>query len=83
MPPGRSDSPRKMSPRRDSGTPGPLSTTQAQLTDALVAGGLAEVPAGYADRYRRWRERFNARDDGHAAERVVARILDQGYIDRA
>ncbi|MBN9176030.1 MAG: CDP-glycerol glycerophosphotransferase family protein [Microbacterium sp.] len=63
--------------------PGPLSTTQAQLTDALVAGGLAEVPAGYADRYRRWRERFNARDDGHAAERVVARILDQGYIDRA
>ena len=30
---------------------------------------------------REWREKFNARDDGHAAERVVARILDQGFVD--
>ena len=46
-------------------------------------GRIAQIPAEYADRYRRWQEQFNARDDGHASERVVARILDQGYIDRA
>lgn len=63
--------------------PGPLRTTQEDLTDALVADGFAQIPAEYADRYRRWQEQFNARDDGHAYERVVARILDQGYIDRA
>ena len=63
--------------------PGPLRTTQEDLTDALVADGFAQIPAEYADRYRRWQEQFNARDDGHASERVVARILDQGYIDRA
>ena len=38
-------------------------------------------PAPHAARYREWREKFNARDDGHAAERVVSRILDQGFID--
>lgn len=59
--------------------PGPMVTTQAELTAALASG---DVPAEYADRYARWRHRFNARDDGHAAERVVARILDQGFVDR-
>ena len=34
------------------------------------------------DHYAHWRARFNLRDDGHAAERVVARILDQGFVDR-
>ena len=62
--------------------PGPLRTTQEDLTDALVADGFAQIPAEYTDRYRRWQEQFNARDDGHASERVVARILDQGFVDR-
>jgi CDP-glycerol glycerophosphotransferase len=56
--------------------PGPMVKTQDELVAALAAD-----PAEYADRYARWRQKFNARDDGHAAERVVARILDQGFID--
>lgn len=59
--------------------PGPVVSTQEQLTDALSSVG---VPAAYAERYARWRSRFNARDDGHAAQRVVARILDQGFVRR-
>ena len=59
--------------------PGPLTTTQAELTEALASDG---IPAAYVDRYADWRARFNLRDDGHAAERVVARILDQGFVDR-
>ncbi|MBZ4485942.1 CDP-glycerol glycerophosphotransferase family protein [Microbacterium sp. cx-55] len=58
--------------------PGPLVRTQAELTAALAA----EPDAGVAARYRRWQERFNAREDGRAAERVVDRILDQGFLDR-
>ncbi|MGP3536117.1 CDP-glycerol glycerophosphotransferase family protein [Microbacterium sp. RD1] len=56
--------------------PGPLVRSQAELVDAVRA---ADADA-YADRYARWRRLFNALDDGHAAERVVARILDQGYV---
>ncbi|MFT4051614.1 MAG: CDP-glycerol glycerophosphotransferase family protein [Microbacterium sp.] len=59
--------------------PGPLVTTQDALTVALASD---DVPDEYADRYAQWRRMFNARDDGHAAERVVARILDQGFVDR-
>lgn len=58
--------------------PGPVVRTQDELVEALRAGD----PADYADRYAQWREKFNARDDGRAAERVVDRILDQGFIDR-
>jgi len=58
--------------------PGPLVRTQAELVEALAA---APDPA-YEERYARWRSVFNARDDGHAAERVVARILDQGFVQR-
>lgn len=59
--------------------PGPVTTTQSELTQALAD---EVVPAAYLDRYAQWRARFNQRDDGHAAERVVARILDQGFVDR-
>lgn len=59
--------------------PGPMVTTQDELTKALAEGTVVDA---YVDRYRIWRERFNVRDDGHAAERVVARILDQGFVDR-
>lgn len=60
--------------------PGPLSTTQDELNATLADDSIA---AEYAQQYARWQSRFNARDDGHAAERVVARILDQGFVDRA
>ncbi|WP_169582199.1 MULTISPECIES: CDP-glycerol glycerophosphotransferase family protein [Microbacterium] len=56
--------------------PGPVVRTQDELVAAL--GGDTSA---YAERYARWREKFNARDDGRAAERVVARILDQGFVD--
>jgi len=57
--------------------PGPMVRTQDELVDALVADDTDT----YAGRYAQWRDRFNARDDGHAAERVVARIVDQGFIE--
>ncbi|GAA3916083.1 hypothetical protein GCM10022382_22860 [Microbacterium invictum] len=59
--------------------PGPVSTTQDELAAAISDPTVGER---FADRYARWREVFNGRDDGHAAQRVVARILDQGFVDR-
>ncbi|KAA9134812.1 CDP-glycerol glycerophosphotransferase family protein [Microbacterium caowuchunii] len=58
--------------------PGPLVRSQEELTAALAAPQGADVAA----RYESWRARFNAREDGHAAERVVDRILDQGFVER-
>jgi CDP-glycerol glycerophosphotransferase len=58
--------------------PGPVVRTQDELVEALRTA----APAEHAQKYALWREKFNARDDGHAAERVVARILDQGYVTR-
>nr|WP_208379963.1 CDP-glycerol glycerophosphotransferase family protein [Microbacterium endophyticum] len=58
--------------------PGPLVQTQEQLAHAI----LNSQQSAYAKRYSVWRSRFNDRDDGHAAERVVARILDQGFVKR-
>ncbi len=58
--------------------PGPLVTSQ----DELVAAALDEgVPARFADRYAAWRRQFNGLDDGRAAERVVSRLLDLGYLN--
>lgn len=57
--------------------PGPVVRTQDELLSAIVDGD----PAEHADRYRAWRDKFNARDDGRAAERVVSRIIDQRFID--
>ena len=59
--------------------PGPVIRTQEELVADLVDGD----PARYAEAYETWRAKFNARDDGHAAERVVDRILDQGFVERA
>ena len=59
--------------------PGPVTATQDELEAALADPGQT---ADHAERYAAWRARFNARDDGRAAERVVARILDQGFIVR-
>lgn len=58
--------------------PGPVVRTQRDLERAL-----ADVdPSIFAERYDRWRTLFVPRDDGRAAERVVARILDQRFVDR-
>jgi CDP-glycerol glycerophosphotransferase len=58
--------------------PGPV----ARSSDELVA--LVREPdaltSEYAERYAAWRARFNPRDDGHAAERVIARVLREGLL---
>ena len=59
--------------------PGPLVRTHQELIEALADDGHV---ATYAQRYQAWRRQFNARDDGHAAQRVVDRILDQGFVSR-
>lgn len=59
--------------------PGPLVHSQDELVSALADDTQETL---YAERYTAWRAQFNARDDGHAAERVVARILDQGFVTR-
>ncbi|MFE7845234.1 CDP-glycerol glycerophosphotransferase family protein [Microbacterium sp. NPDC057407] len=56
--------------------PGPVVRTQEELVAAL-----GQDPWQHDERYGIWRATFNARDDGHAAERVVSRILDQGFVD--
>lgn len=60
--------------------PGPVVRSATDLVTVLRDPA---VPERFAARYAAWRARFTTRDDGHAAERVVARILDQGYVDRA
>lgn len=57
--------------------PGPVVQSQAELVAALQS----PQPEAFAQKYALWRQKFNARDDGHAAERVVARIIDQRMID--
>ena len=59
--------------------PGPLVSTQDQLAAALADPNHEST---YQARYGAWKAQFNARDDGHAAQRVVDRILDQGFLTR-
>lgn len=59
--------------------PGPLVRSQDELVAALADSGHEQR---YAERYAAWRRQFNTRDDGHAARRVVDRILDLGFVTR-
>lgn len=59
--------------------PGPLLRSQDELVAAL---GATDTIGTYAERYVTWQKQFNSRDDGAASERVVARILDQGFVKR-
>ncbi|HNP16735.1 MAG TPA: CDP-glycerol glycerophosphotransferase family protein, partial [Terrimesophilobacter sp.] len=58
--------------------PGPVVQDPAELL-ALVHNPEA-TQEEYAAKYAAWRERFNPRDDGHAAERVVARLIREGKL---
>ena len=58
--------------------PGPVVHDAAELV-TLVQNPDA-VQREYAARYAAWRERFNPRDDGRAAERVVARLIREHKI---
>ena len=58
--------------------PGPVVRSADELV-ALVRG-LDASRDDYAEKYAAWRARFNPRDDGHAAERVIARVLSEGIL---
>ncbi|WP_157156663.1 CDP-glycerol glycerophosphotransferase family protein [Diaminobutyricimonas sp. LJ205] len=58
--------------------PGPIARTTDELLD-LVRGRDA-VAAHYAEKYRVWQQRFNPDDDGRAADRVVAKLIDRGVF---
>jgi CDP-glycerol glycerophosphotransferase (TagB/SpsB family) len=62
--------------------PGPVVHERDALRDAILAtrrwGGGRDAAA--RDRATAWRERFTPRDDGHAGERVVRRLLDEGWL---
>lgn len=53
--------------------PGPIVRTEAELIAAVR--GSRQEPASEAERRRVFRERFSPLDDGHAAERVLSRIM--------
>ena len=57
--------------------PGPVVDTAAALA-TLISD--TSVPAVYAERYADWRARFNPRDDGHAAERVLTHLVELGAV---
>ena len=58
--------------------PGPVVTTADEVLDAVR--GLDTVAAQYREPYAAWRERFTPTDDGRAGERVVQRMLDEGWL---
>ena len=58
--------------------PGPVVRTSAELV-SLVHDRDA-VRGDYAAKYLAWQRRFNPHDDGKAAQRVVARLLEKGII---
>ncbi|HSI25833.1 MAG TPA: CDP-glycerol glycerophosphotransferase family protein [Aeromicrobium sp.] len=58
--------------------PGPVVRT----TDGVVASvlDLLDHPEQFADALSSWRARFTEMDDGLAGERVVQRMLDEGWL---
>ncbi len=57
--------------------PGPVVATASELASLITDPA---VPAKHAARYRAWRERFNAHDDGRAAQRVLAQLVELGAV---
>ena len=53
--------------------PGPVLFTQDAVV-AAIRNAESDAP-GYAEKYTAWREKFNAHDDGHSAERVIERLF--------
>ena len=62
--------------------PGPLVRTTVEVAAAVARADLPEERERWAERYARWRTDFNPLDDGHAAERVVRRLLEVGALPR-
>jgi CDP-glycerol glycerophosphotransferase (TagB/SpsB family) len=60
--------------------PGPVVHTTTEVAQAIQASG--EHTDEYAEQRREWRECFAAHDDGHAAENVVRRMLEEGWLNQ-
>jgi CDP-glycerol glycerophosphotransferase (TagB/SpsB family) len=58
--------------------PGPVVHTTAEVAYAI--GAADDHAREYAEQLESWRERFAAHDDGHAAEHVVKRMTDAGWL---
>lgn len=61
--------------------PGPMVSTVTELLSVLNA--LDETKRRYEHQYARWRQTYNPHDDGHAARRVVERLVRDGYLSGA
>ena len=59
--------------------PGPVVASRDALLDAIRDSPGATDK--YGERYAAWQARFTPYDDGHAAERVVARMLAERWLD--
>ncbi len=62
--------------------PGPLVRTTEEVADAVAVADEPDERARWSTRYAQWRADFNPLDDGHASERVVARLLELGALPR-
>ncbi|MEU9541146.1 bifunctional glycosyltransferase/CDP-glycerol:glycerophosphate glycerophosphotransferase [Streptomyces mirabilis] len=60
--------------------PGPLLQTSDELIAALA--DIEGISASYTDAYRKFKDVFCDLDDGHAAERVITRMLELAHPDR-
>jgi CDP-glycerol glycerophosphotransferase len=60
--------------------PGPVVRTTPELIEAVRASGSPDEDA--LERYERFRECFTYLDDGHASERVLARVLPAPGVPR-
>jgi CDP-glycerol glycerophosphotransferase len=58
--------------------PGPIARTSDELLELVRE--RASVAAEYAEKYRDWQRRFNPDDDGRAADRVVAKLIERGVF---
>ena len=62
----------------DASAPGPVVRKPEELVRLVL--DRAEVRESYAAKYRAWQSRFNSRDDGGSAARIVRRLLDRKAI---
>jgi CDP-glycerol glycerophosphotransferase len=57
--------------------PGPVLSDTAELVRMI----RNPDPSQFSERYAAWQARFNPRDDGHAGERVVQRLIAERLFD--
>ena len=53
--------------------PGPICSNSAEVIEALK--DIEQTSSSYAGKYKAWQAKYNHREDGKAAERVVANVF--------